>query len=437
MSSIGLVLLVLIIGSLFKIRGWPLLVFGFIILYPMRSTIIPAEETLFGVLGPENLISFLLIIFYKMDNKYITVNRWYNDPIKKFGLLLMFFFMFIFLRITDIKDFFISGMELDPLPKRIFRDLILLITTILIAKRINDKRVYEAISKALILGSIVISLSIYFTTYLEGIGLVTGFELEQNVYGVEDATRGSGFLRLNPNGAGAYCAFIIGFFLGKIETSKLRKENIVYLIVIGVALLGITGTASRTSLIASAFVYILYLIRSRSNWKKNIIPTLIVSIIGFIIYFNAGTYLNARVNEAFDSQGASLVSRMDHWSYYLNDINNNPDILIYGNTHEQPTVYGTHNYYLYLVWSFGLGALFLFLFLMFKLLQFSDKNNRYLSVPLIYPLSTFLITSLAGGDPPNFTYIIIILISSGIIDFSRYNVNSGLRGNGFKSPINN
>lgn len=405
MIFIVVILFAFVLGIILKNTGWPLIVFSFVILLPMTA-LLPDDEALLGFIDPQHFVAVLLIsTFYIQGNYHSTKIRKLNIQRKR-ALILMLIFTLTLSYVRQIKLFLISSINIDSLPKTIIRDMLLAWAIVLIIRRMNDRRIYKAVTKAIIIGGIIIGISIYFYYQITSISnLGTGMVVEE---------RKSGFLSLNPNGAGAYCAIIIGFCLAYIE--KERKKRIFYYICIALSLLGIIGTASRTAFITSIALFGIYLIRSKMSFKKIVLPVLILIPTSIFIYSKTGDLMSERIDESLQGKGASsLLHRYQIWGIYFEDIKNKPHYLFFGNTDRQPTIYGHHNYFLYLIWSFGVFIVCLFLLLVYKILKYNNDYSNYGSFAIVYSIFAFLSTSYAGADHPNYILVLIIALSIGII----------------------
>lgn len=402
MLLIAILICILVVGGILKFSGWPLLVFGFVMLNPMTA-LLPQSQALFGVIDANHILAIAVIGAKYLGNYKKESFRSLNKQRKR-AIYLMLIFYYLYNYIGEIKGELISSTGFGFLPKRLTKDFLIVWALILIIKKMDNRKVYAAIDKAIVLGGIVIGISIYFADPIRSITMLgTGM----NIGG-----RQSGFLALNPNAAGAYCAMVIGYCLSKIEFSK--KDYKIYYICIATSFIGVLGTASRTAFLASLFLFAIFVIRNKISIKKLIIPSLIIVSIFIILYSKAGEVLDERLEEV--TMGlTSLDHRYEVWQIYLEDIYAKPYYMLIGNTEKAPTVYGHHNYYLALTWSMGIIFLLLYLSLIVKIIKYKMDKINLLNFPVIYSVGAYLFTSITAGNPPNQTLILIIALSTGIV----------------------
>jgi hypothetical protein len=124
--------------------------------------------------------------------------------------------------------------------------------------------------------------------------------------------------------------------------------------------------------------------------------------------------------EAQETGGGSLTHRQETWLTYYYDLLKNPEYLIWGNTDSKPTKYAPHNYYIKIMWTFGLVFLYLFLKKLYAIFMSNIKsvntNGGYLAAYLVI---VYLTTSITGNYSPHVIYIIIFALSEGA-----YSVNN-------------
>ena len=404
MKVIIIYIIVLLIGFLQGNKKWALFVYAFVVLNPMRS-LISQEEYLFTRIAPDNVANIMLLIsfIFLQKNEFVKF-KFLPDQLRTASVILLFFIFFINYYIR-FKNMIILEKFDDPIRLfQVVRDFALIISFLLIAKSIHDPKIYSAVEKGIIMGSIFIGLSISYPDVFENIGLTTGFEVGE---------RKSGFLALNPNSAGAYAAIIIGFCIARINTQK-SKLNILYYLCILVMLAAIMNTGSRQALIATSLIIVYYIYNNFKNLSSKylVISISLLILFTFFSYKYIGITMEQRMVEIVED-GGSLQSRMDHWLEYLTDIKRNPNYLLIGNINESPTIYDPHNYYLKLIWSAGIFVFIYFILLLFYLWKNAQSKGLFFAFDLRYVLIPLIITLFVNSYVLNYSLILIMFLSVG------------------------
>lgn len=399
-----------------------LFTFLFVLLLPMRG-LSPEQSGILGRLSPDNFATGFLLVSLILSRGRNSVSFKQLDSSKKLGFFLMLVFLLGVHYFIKIKDILIVGETAYGMPPegiklyQLLRDLVIVYTFFLLSKRLYNQRILRAVNLAVVYGSIILSVTIIFPGLVQSYGLIGGFSVSE---------RQSGILNVNPNVAGSYCSIIIGYVLALFNNKEFHKgydkgfPNRPVLIVTGVFLfVAILYTGSRQALVAVLLVTMYYLLTNIKTLHKNfnIFYFLLLLFIFYLFYRSQGQMMQTRITESIETGGGTLQSRVEHWSVYINDLANNPEYLISGNTKPLPLNYryNSHNLYIFLLWNTGIFILGLLVYWLYKLYKNGYKRleNR-LSFNIRFCLGAFVLTSFVNSFVMNYTFVAIILMSSGI-----------------------
>jgi len=239
---------------------------------------------------------------------------------------------------------------------------------------------------------VVLVISMMFTPEL----IKMGVEIFVSSAKQFESTRFMGFYKAGGdfNSTGVFLVGMFGFFLALFEKTGGIKNYVFYM---GMIVLGILLTGSRTSFLALLSVLSIFVIFNKSGSAKFYIIAAFV-----IFYFTFSKQLELIVLRFLDPSAVGAVDpesdgRVFKWIFYTNWIINNPETLIYGNQEliDIPGNRAPHNYFLYIVYHTGIVPLLIFISLFIKLVKTIKLNvgpyelrNIYYLLPFPFVLMT-------------------------------------------------
>ncbi len=200
------------------------------------------------------------------------------------------------------------------------------------------------------------------------------------------------------NSVGVFMASTFGFFLALFEKNGNIKKYIIFL---GLTVLGVLLTGSRTAFMSLATVVLIFLITNRSGKNKFAILFAIV-----IFYFVFLKQLEAVLQRFLDPSAAKAVNpadkhgRVGKWIIYIDWLTKNPQTFMIGNLENISLRRAPHNYFILLVYKSGLLVLFIFLRMLSKLfgsIKFSLKSTTLKNVYYIIPFPFIIMTVNSFG----------------------------------------
>lgn len=420
MITISLFLLLILIAKIWRIRGNDLVIFLFIVLFPLKS-IVPPSEVLLGFLSPDNLIAIFAVIYLPWRDSRIWKKR--VDCQKKNSFLFYFAINLVFFYYIVLKDFIILAKSQGPSIKSIVNDVIFLILFAFLLKNLDKDRVYAAIEKAIVVSSIMLGLSIFFAERLFYLGLNPDIgkfiEIEKIV------TRPSGFYFNDPNVTGMFSVVYFFFILARILFNGRR--NPAYFLALVALFMGIIDTGSRTSFIALFFTMGLVLFSFRRRLKTTKLILILAVLIGVLlfVYHRFGSPMNERFASISGQPqfGTSFAERVTYWRIYLEAIGRNPEFLIIGNLDPQPIERAIHNFYIQMLYSGGIPIILIYFSLIRRIVRFRNKLSNPNAFPIVHSLIACSICLLTLSDFPPNNLALVIALSSGLTPISLQRMN--------------
>jgi len=405
-------LLLISIARIWRIRGDDLIIFLYIVLFPMKSVTI-SLETSFGLISPDNIIALIAIVYLPWKNKQAWRHK--LDGQKLNSMIFLLFNIFIVYYVV-LKNLFVLRAPEVPTIKTIINEVIFFILFILILKKLNEKSVYLTVEKGILLSSIIIGISIIFANELKSIGLNP--DIGKYDYYTKSTIRPTGFLFEDPNVAGMFCIIYFFFILARVLFN--RKRNAIYYAALFALFLGIINTGSRASFIALLCSLGLLLISFRKHMKTVSIFFILVGLIGFLVffYFKFGDPLSGRFYRLNQQGRFSIVSlpRFGYWKIYLNEITKNPEFIVLGNLDPPPINRAPHNYYIMMLYYGGVWIFIAYFALIHRIIRFKNPSSSRSAFPIFHAIVACSICLLALSDPPTKNLALVIAMSSGLME---------------------
>jgi len=431
MISFSIFLGLIIIALLWHVKGRELIVFLYIVLFPMKS-VVPPSEWIFGFISPENIITVFALFYLPIAYGNVIFKK--VDRQKTNAILLFLFFNFVFTYYVVLKNLIVIGIVTFPTTKSFLNHVFSLVLLVFIIKKLDNHKVYMAVEKGIVISSILIGLSIFFSEKLYSIGLAP--DLGEFDRFAKALSRPSGFFMNDPNVTGMFCVINFFFILNQVLFNS--KRQIPYFIALISLFLGIMETGSRSTFISLGLTSAILIFSMRKELKshRNIFIFIVLGIVLFNLFSLYGYTLKERftvlrkTNLDFSLQrkakpgislltktevDASFQSRVWYWKKYLKDISDNPHYLLMGNMKPPPLKRAVHNYYFMLLYFSGIIPFLGFILLIKKIVSFRNEKKAVHTFPVICPLIACLIVLFTLAEIPPYNLSIIIAMSSGLI----------------------
>ncbi|MCF8435868.1 MAG: hypothetical protein K9G57_03415 [Ignavibacteriales bacterium] len=343
-----------------------------------------------------------------------------NKEIKKVKLNSISVSAFMFGVITillvplyvDIKDSVVFGTDVNMMKFVRTGIRLFMVYSFVSYLSISVRNFKLGVLVVLVMGSII-AISMYVPEFFESLG----FSVIQ--WGIQDdmsnPERFAGISGANVNAAGAMLTTLFAATLYMLQM-KLIKPKTAFMLS-ALFFIGIFRTASRTAIIITIVIYIIYLFQSQKKINIKKISLNFIALAVFIIFFY---YYGETVLTRFETNQKAgyggLGGRMSYWVMYLNDIINNPHYLLVGNN--KPSTYerSPHNNYIWIM--FHAGAVFLIFAFMnlrkvFGLRKNVIRNTILISIDPLYIATPILLYWVTGTYPISW-YGLILLMATGI-----------------------
>lgn len=412
MITVIIFLFLIAIAWIWRIRGDDLIVFLYIVLFPLRS-VIPPSEMLLGFISPDNIIAIIAVVYLPLKDGRIWRRK--LDPQKKNSVMLFVVFDLFFMYYIVLKNQFVLITPVVPTIKTIINDAIFLILFIFLLKNLDKKRVYMTIEKGIIVSSILLGLSIFFADKLFIINLNP--DIGKYYDFKEIASRPSGFYYNDPNVTGMFCVVYFFFILARVLFNQ--KRNAAYLVALFSLFLGIINTGSRTSFIALFCSLGLMLFSFRRHIKTASFFLIFIGIIGFLLFFYSkfGDPMSERFLKLNQQSRFSItsLSRFEYWKIYLKEIAKKPDFLVLGNLDPPPINRAPHNYYITMLYFGGVWIVLAYFALIRRIMKFKNPSSSTSAFPVSYTIIACSICLFTLSDPPPKNLALVIAMSSGLM----------------------
>jgi len=388
-----------------------LIIYSYLVILPTNG-IVPAKYNFVLFLGLDDIISILVLLYLIF---YRNLRNPKKNVLQKYNISLIIIMIVIYF-LTNIKNSYFNIYNGDYFTTiKILLSLILkYVPLIYILVNLNreDVKLLTCVRYGIYCSMIFLVICQFITPYLGGLDLFTMVDSEyaglaKNVTNVE---RFAGFYNGDSNSFGAFLVMNIGFLFLQLNTKNTKKYLIYFFI--GIAVLGVLQTASRSAEISLVIITLMFLYNNRSS--KNFIQLLILLLL--IIFSFAGFISNqiSRFHNASFQLNTNLEgNRIMIWANYFNFFNINPQYLITG-SHEEIYFYAAHNVYIQTIFNVGIFPLLYMLYILYRIIINVIKENRY----LLYIIIPFVIITMYVGQMSEFAFF-VLLITVSIVDFRR------------------
>tara|TARA_Y100001980_G_C14553358_1_gene338567 strand:+ start:1071 stop:1964 length:894 start_codon:yes stop_codon:yes gene_type:complete len=257
--------------------------------------------------------------------------------------------------------------------------LLLTSAIILIARMSSNINTQKSIDRGLFIGTLLSSTVALLAPYVQNFGL--------NVSIYRDEVFRTGGAGMDANEFAAFMLLTMSYFFARIEQSKFSEKK--YFIGVIFSLIGVLKSGSRTGLFIFLVLTLLFLIKNKNNVRQLIPLFMLFSFLSIFISAPAIDRLSTAGRHLQIDSGTGRLYRQYTTIKYLI---NNPSALLFGEDKsiQDATEIKTnaHNYYIYLLYKFGIFVFLSYLFIMIKLIILNRNKNKY-SFSINYSLIAF------------------------------------------------
>jgi hypothetical protein len=397
---------------IYQKKDLKLLLILFIVLFNANFDAIFGTTKLFDLLKLVEVIEILILgLIIKTKNYYpdVLFKRYVNVTL----LYLIVSFAFDIMYYYKGHILFDDGGSYSIIIKRCFKYIIIVLVFIKVSKYFTIKRFHQSIDKAIIIFSCLYSIAniIYIPLLNIGIDLAYTDDGDNRTVGI--------YVPGDSNTISAVLVMCLGYIIAKVERYGMEKK---YYVISAIIILGLIETGSRGGFLGLLGVGAWYLFKNRSR-INNLFQIVTIFILFATIFLNFGDKLLDRFQDDNVSYadydydptkygGANI--RFYKWINYMEDIIDNPDYLIVGNTRPKPGhfTYNVHNVFILILYHGGLLFFILYSLSIAKIFLLRKSKNPG-SYSLIYLLIPFFIMIVELNDFFYFILPVFILHSYG------------------------
>ncbi len=412
---ISLIIIIMVLCS--PPNSWSIAVIVFMAVVVIRA-FLPADFRILGFITIDNIAVAFLIGTALLD-RTVKVTEFRKLDVQKrlayyFAILLFLLFQrFLELKAVLFPDlvYWDTIVGLQTIFKRTIRDALILLAVYFILVKSYDRKTYQALEVGILLGVAISVMSALLTPKLLQIGFIPSIK-EVRFVGFLKEVRYVGFLGMDANQAAMFYNLVYAFCLARLEV--VTKRRVLYYTSIVFAFLGIIVTASKTGIIVTAALSMLFFFRNVASFRRGIIPALIFFAIFWVNYERYGQTLEKRIEMQLSGKSDTLRSRMSYWELYRIDILEKPYNLVIGNLSRPPYHRSPHNYYLTILFFGGMPFFLPNAIIIYRLIRNRKTFSNIYSFSVLYPLSGLLLSWITTPSSFSIWFPIILSMSSGI-----------------------
>jgi hypothetical protein len=397
-NVINLVLVagVLVYGycTLFK---WEVTVFLFIVVFPTFQKIAAFEIAFMDL---NKFLTVGLIASYLLNYRF-TFERLPKE--KRLALFLFIFWYLIYEQYRYLKGINFGYEVCDRL---YFVQLIVWIVNCLAVYLVISKsdipHVRNAIKYGLVIGTLVLVISVYFSDYFSGLGLTPEIEISQSYtdFG-SHVIRYAGLYNGHATMFSALMAIMFGYFISVFKETNNAKNKLIYLIILVMVLSTFIFNPSRNGMVGIVCILIAFMLFERKRSVILLASIIVVFVIMVNMYGEVFLY-----RTSFDRVSTQLhESRLMLLKTYLDELVAKPEYLFYGTT--APLYVSTHNTYLEIIYHGGIPFFAAFSYLIYKIYYY----RKVAQFNIMYPTLGFLVPFAGNNNPLELYYVLIITIA--------------------------
>ena len=360
----------------------------------------------FGTFSIIDTVRLLLIVLLILIPKRVSESY---EPLShdKWIKYFMFFLIILFMYVIG-KNNLILANDIQGFLKGVIKNSLFLTPAFLILyKRVFLSINYSSLNTAVLASSILLFLTVIFSNFF---GSISGLEHQVSIAETGVIERHTGnFVFGDINSMAAFQVMIMGFFLCmyRLERTTTLYVSIVTLIAVITVLLVI----SRGAMISIVLVFTIYFfqnIKKRSTYKSVLLifATLVVTFLLYSDYYDAAVYRLVESGVTQKDLDVDQRGRLASYIFFINNIGNNPEVLLYGDT-DNRLRFGrqtVHNAYLRMILIGGIVPFIIFLYYNLKLGWLLSRNEGLIIfIPLIIGMMTL---------PDYMSMVVLILLVS-------------------------
>lgn len=379
---------------------WEITVFLFIVIFPTFQQIAPFE---IGFMDLNKFLTVGLIASYLVNYGFTF------EKIKKKKRMALFLFIFWYLIYQQYRHLKGINFGYEVCDRLYFVQLIVwfvnCIAVFLVISKSDVPRVRNAIKYGLAIGTLVLLISVYFSEYFAGLGLVPHVEISHSDEFGFRVIRYAGLYNGHTTMFSALMATMFGYFISVIQQTGSIKNKLIYFILCALVLGTFIFNPSRNGMAGIVCIFIVFMVFERSGY--------IILSFGMIIGFSILVQIYGDVF-LFRMNPERVViqlqeSRIMLLKLYVADLLSHPEYLFYGTTAPLPV--NTHNTYLEIIYNGGIPFFSVFCYIIYK----TYRYRKVAQFNIIYPMLGFLIPFAGNNNPLELYYVMIITLAfSGI-----------------------
>ncbi len=380
--------------------NWEVTVILFIVIFPTFQKIVPFE---IGFMDLNKFLTVGLIASYFVNYGF-TFERISKE--KRIALFLFIFWYLIYQQYRHLKGINFGYEVLDG---QYFVQLIVwvvsCIAVFLVISKSDVPRVRNAIKYGLVMGTLLLVISVYFSEYFASLGLIPHVEISHSSVSPVRVIRYAGMYNGHTTIFSALMATMFGYFISMFHETDNAKNKLVYFILCALILGTFILNPSRNGMAGVVCIFVAFMFFEKNRY--------IVLLVGMIMIFAIFVHMYGEVflyrMNPDSVVGQLQESRIMLLKLYIAELISHPEYLFYGTTAPLPV--NTHNTYLEIIYNGGIPFFAVFCYLIYK----TYRYRKVAQFNIIYPMIGFLVPFAGNNNPVEFYYILIITLAfSGI-----------------------
>jgi hypothetical protein len=396
------------------------------IVYLPTNGFISTEYNLFGILHVSYIVNMfalgtILLEWHSLDwetKMKIKESSRFNSIVLYFAL-----FLFLYMLLTEYRLYLLGMSDISPtlLITRSIRYVLMFVPLILLVRISSIEYFNNILRKGFILSISIIALSMIFSVQLSSMGIATQEDSTIMQTGIQSMVlrRAGVFSSIGDvNSAAGFLAVGFAFilFIHKVYM-QTKLKSILALIII----LAFIAAGSRAAIGSTILVIILFLMVRDTSFREKIGLIFFIALIIFILFTQdyiepvLRRFSELRMGEGhLDSHHE--FGRLGGWLFYINYIFSDTKIVLFGATE---SIYKdlfsvhfervAHNFYIQLLYRWGIFPLLILLYLIAKYITYSiHKSFEPILLAILIP---FVVTLFFLSDPGVFLGFIPAIIS--------------------------
>lgn len=373
----------------------------------LQQNLFATNDEIYNYFEPHYFMGMLTIILFFLNLKK-------NDNFRHLSKLkktLIRFLIFLYLSdlLLSFRQFLLFNAPMITW-KVFLKSTIDTLAIIFLAMKIDKFRNIRYVEYGIVLGILFLSLQSFFSN-----NLVSWTQFMPETIG---RTQGAVKIDLNE----FCCVLVVGLSFYVLKSGKYRKKNITSFFYIGIVLIAVLLTGSRTGFILSSMIVLQLFFTMDFKSKYNLLNLTTFFLLFLpMLYFFYKIFGDTVTNRLFSEKLTENI-RVHRWKEYIQFLLYHPSYIIIGTLEKisgrLSKGRAAHNLYIQCIYDWGIIYLFFYLNFFYKFIKISiTTKSKY---NLLFPILIFLSFGLTLSNPPlGFLPYIVVL--------SETKYNQGLR----------